>query len=67
MTNFLEYDGGCVRCVAADMPPEEALIMVLTVPLLVRVLSWRVGLRRGEVDPDTEPIFSLMTEVRRRK
>lgn len=57
-----------MRFVAADRPLVEALIMVLTVPLLVRVLSCRVGFRRGDVDPDTEArFFSLMTEVRRRR
>ena len=56
-----------MRCVAADIPLVDALIMVLTVPLLVRVLSCRVGLRREEADTDTEPIFSLITEVRRRR
>ena len=44
-TSFLEYAGGWVMLVAAERALVEVLI-VLTVPLLVRVLSRRLGRRR---------------------
>ena len=43
----------------------EEVIVVLTVPLLVRTLCWRRGFRRGEVEMVMEAAFSLITERRR--
>ena len=40
---------------------------VLTVPLLMRVLWVRSGLRYEAALVDTEPNFSLITEPRRRR
>lgn len=59
-TNFFEYDGGCVIFVASDILPVDMLVVVLTVPLLVRVLWLLVGFRFVEID--TEGVFSLMTD-----
>jgi len=46
--------------VASDILPVDMLVVVLTVPLLVRVLWLLVGFRFVEID--TEGVFSLMTD-----
>jgi hypothetical protein len=52
-----------VTAVLSDQCPVEDDMVVLTVPLLVLMLWWRTGFRRGETD--TDGAFSLSTEARR--
>lgn len=53
--------------VPAELPPNDMLVVVLTVPLLVLVLCCLSGFRRGEIDPVFEAFLSLITVPRRRR
>ena len=68
-TNFLENLGGTVMSVAVENLLVEVPVvwLVLTVPLLIRVLWVRSGFRCDAAFVDTEPNFSLNTEPRRRR
>lgn len=53
--------------VASETRSVELAAVVLTVPLLVRVLCCLTGLRLGEIEPDWELMTPLLLEPRRRK